>query len=680
MANQPKVGDRGTDPATGGLLEWKESPSDGSFGWAKVGDEEAIPDLETPSFGRDLATSAARFGRGFVVEPAQELLELGGRVMTEPRQTLLDLITGIPQAQGEQFQKAQEAYSEGNLPGSIGHLAAYGVPLIGPAIANIVEEGAETGDWSTATGRLAQFGVPGIKGAKMRPTTATRTPLTFVERRKAQGKTGPITSAAGWGESLLERTIAGAPVYRPCRAVQHAAISGYADDLVRKISPTAGPIEAVGSGIKRSLEQIQSRRAVEAGKLYDKFEEIASRPVPGTGKGVQVNTGSLKHAAQRIKTDLEAGQEVVTGSVYADAMKELDQILKTAPEVSVKSIIDARSLILGMERQLKNAGMPSKKLTVFQGISRAMDTSLKNAAKKSRRPELYTAWRDASNHFKETKQLLDTDFTKKIRAAKRGEERIVTDIANAPLADVRRLWRVLPGGQKNKVRSSLVRKYFDEAATGELETVATQQRKGPIRRGLERAGLTQEGVPLSPVSARKISGSKLQTSMEKIGADRLGVVLGKDATEGLKQLVGDSMKIGARSVESAPGLVAAGMNATMLSPILNPFGIGLSLQTALPMALGLNALSRLFVKQPQALPLHRAFFAALNRRDTKGAAVIGIQLQKMLEAELSDEEKESLEAEQAETFFEQNPVSAFDPQITPVPQQPQGPRTGPPRR
>ena len=71
MANQPKVGDRGTDPATGGLLEWKESPSDGSFGWAKVGDEEAIPDLETPSFGRDLATSAARFGRGFVVEPAQ---------------------------------------------------------------------------------------------------------------------------------------------------------------------------------------------------------------------------------------------------------------------------------------------------------------------------------------------------------------------------------------------------------------------------------------------------------------------------------------------------------------------------------------------------------------------------------------------------------------------------------
>jgi hypothetical protein len=41
----------------------------------------------------------------------------------------------------------------------------------------------------------------------------------------------------------------------------------------------------------------------------------------------------------------------------------------------------------------------------------------------------------------------------------------------------------------------------------------------------------------------------------------------------------------------------------------------------------------------------------------------------------TDEERQS-----AVDWFEQNPVSAFDPQIAPVPQQPQGPRIGPPRR
>ena len=635
--------------------------------------------------------SLLRFGKAAVVEPVKGLWDLGGQLVEDPGGTIGGMAKGIlsPDPYMEQWGKAQSAMGRGEIPQAIGHGIAGSVPLVGPSIGGTVERASETGDTATAMGELSQFLIPGPKGLRFKPRTMGRIPLTFAERHLG----GMVGAATGWVEGVLERTLAGAPIFRKFRRQQHEAMTEHADDLMRSLDPTTRSLEEVGQNLINSLKVVSDRRQKTGKALYDAVWPRAVK------SGVEVNMAPVKEIAKGVKRELELGRDLVPDKAATEALEIVEKLLEGPATAAFEDLNKARSVLLGQAGHYQAGGMVKQNVSAYKRLAASMHDAMEASAKAAGDEGVYTAWRRAQDYNKATRDQIDSKFVKGLLALSddigSGSEKVARAIERADKGRVRRLWEVVPEKERNSVRAALVKGYLEKAGTGELGTVASTGVRGALEKAVDVTTVPRQKFD------RELSGTALRKAMEKEGSERLEIVLGKETSDDLLRIAEDAARIGSREIDVAPGLVAAGLNATMMAPFLNLLSIGTIPFTgprAAATAAGITILSSLLVHQPKAMPLYKRFLARLSQRDVRGAVVIGLQLQEIMKAEEAriqqDEKRERSfsqivpppgpirdEQEQsAVDWFEQNPPSAFDPQITPVPQQPQGPRTGPPRR
>ena len=605
---------------------------------------------ENQSLIGQIGESFGQFAKGAVVEPvseaykflAPEVLGGSGELARDPMGTIRDLVGGIPSATGRQGQKTSESWKEGDYLGALGNAAAYAVPLIGPAVAGIVEEGKDTGEWDLATGRLAQL-LAFRRGRKLPPVPKPLVRKTLSEARRAKGKLGGWTAALTWVESLIERTLPGKGAFQDIRRGQKKDLSDIADSIV----PFRGQssVESIGQGVRDWITTFESGRKKTGNALYKKFTDMSSGV-----NGIHADMGDVIHTANVILDDLLDAGKIVTPGIHREAIRELRKVVKSDSPLPVKSLVEARSMMLTSERLYRRGGMSDKKASTFGQLASSLDRAVDKATKRSGRPEAYAAWRKASEYYKKTNEMMSSPLIKNVMDVKKGSEVIPAMIQSSKsLKDVRALWAILPPEGIDAVRASMVRKILDESGKGELSigTLATKP-PGPVRSITDSIGLTDSPKPAPSPAVRDISGSSVRRAMEKIGGEKLEVVLGKDYTDQMIRLYEEAAKVGSDGFDAAPGLIAAGMNATVLSPLLSPFGV--RIMTAVPaVALGitLNTLSKVLTKQPQAIGMHRAFLSAVNRRDIKGAVVLGGQLERMLieESEREPEQSEEVQSE-----------------------------------
>lgn len=632
--------------------------------------------------------SLIRFGKAAVVDPAKGLWDLGGQLIKDPKGTVGGMIKGIfsPDPYMEQWGKARSAIGRGEIPQAIGHGIAGSVPLVGPSVAGTIERAGETGDTATAMGELAQFALPGPKGLRLKPRPKMSIPLTLSER---SGR-GVLGATAGWVEGLLERTLAGAPTFRSFRRRQHAEISGHADDLIRSLDPRTISLEDVGQNLINSLEVISERRRTTGTALYDAIWPRARK------SGDEVSMAPVKEMAKAVKRELMLGGKLVPDKAAKEALQTVNRLLKGPATATFEDLHKARSVLLGQAGTYQVAGMVKQNVSAYKRLAASMHDAMEASAEAAGDPGIYTAWRKAQDYNKVTRDQIDSAFVRGLLKLSddlgSGSEKVAGAISKAPSGRVRRLWDVVPEKERNSVRAALVKDYLEKAGTGELGSIPS----GGVRGALEKI-VDVTTVPRQKFD-RELSGTALRGAMEKVGQERLQIVLGKETADDLLRIAEDAARIGNKGIDVAPGLVAAGMNATMMAPFINLLSIATLPVTgprAATLAAGITALSWMLVRQPRAIPLYKRFLALITRRDVRGAAVIGIQLQKMMEEEdarIQQEEKRerssaklsremrapSTEEEQAAIeWFEQHPQSSVTEQFDVPPPASRGPRIGP---
>lgn len=625
--------------------------------------------------------SLMRFGKAAVVDPVKGLWDLGWQTAEDPKGTVGEIWKGIisPDPYMEQWGKARSAIGRGEIPQAIGHGIAGSVPLVGPSVAGTIERAGETGDTATAMGELAQFALPGPKGLRFKPRL--RSQLLTVSERSGRGVRG---AATGWGEGVLERTLAGAPTFRSFRRRQHAEMSGHADDLMKSLDPRTISLEEVGQNLIDSIKRVRDRRNTTGNKLYEDVFRLST--------DIPISTAPIKVVAKEVKRELMLGGKIVKDSPTAGALALVNKILKSPKSDTLQDIHKARSVILALSRKFRTEGMPGQNVRAFDRLANAMDDAIGLSAKASGDPGLYTAWRAAQDYYKATKGQIDTAFVRGLLKLSddlgTGAEKVAGVIARAEAGNVRRLWDVVPKNERNSVRAALVKDYLEKAGTGELGSVPATGVRGALEKVVEFSTVPRQRFD------RELSGTALRVAMEKAGAERLQVVLGQETADNLLRIAEDAARIGSKGIDVAPGLVAAGMNAMMMKPLLNPLSIPISGSTAVLMSGSVAALSWMLVRQPASIPLYKKFLSLITRRDVRGAAAVGIQLEKMMEVEetrLQQEEKRKRssaklsrqiqeprtpEEQAAVRWFQENPGS-FAPEIRVPPRTSGGPRTGP---
>jgi len=151
----------------------------------------------------------------------------------------IDTGKAILASQGEQFDKAVDAYRKGRYSEMVGHGAASMLPIVGPAAAQAGEQigsGDVAGGLGKATGILAPFAVKGVVDARMasRKVNAPRQ-ADYLEREAAEQVSKRVLSpanpryrgpAADVAPELLKRGVQG----------DRIQIQQWADDLIGESS------------------------------------------------------------------------------------------------------------------------------------------------------------------------------------------------------------------------------------------------------------------------------------------------------------------------------------------------------------------------------------------------------------------------------------------------------------
>tara|TARA_R110002051_G_scaffold125848_6_gene199186 strand:- start:42 stop:2240 length:2199 start_codon:yes stop_codon:yes gene_type:complete len=535
-----------------------------------------------------------------------------GQMVAHPIET----VKGISASQQNLTDESRAAFAEGNYGEYGAKRIAAAIPLFGPGLGAAFDDYSK-GDWGKGTGELAAAAID-IAGPKI--GRAVKSVLPPVRRVPdaiplAMGERGGLLSpATKFLSKLSELTIPGRGEWVKFRKKQQAVIQGLADDVIESISktdPAVGRLttEGVGASTVEALNGARAALKADYDALYKQVDEM--------GQGVLVPTGPIKAAVRGMLAELKASSKLIDPPELKKLNDMLSGILKSDDAISFYEMREARTTMMALTEAYE--GRVPRGTGVTKRITEGIDNAIIKAAEGSRVPGLAEGFRNANALYKESSRLFNDTIIK--RLLKAAPEKIPEMVRTAPLQDIRDMFKVLPKADADAVRASIMADMFDKASTGELNR--------PAGTGSLPEKIADAAAPLP--DALSFSGDKLRTMREKMGSSRLDVVFGRKNATALQGLQDAVDLVMPKSAAFAPQLMAAGMNAALLAPLLSlaTGGIGVAL-AQVPSRLAATGggilLAKFFVSQPRAITRYESFLNLVNRGDISAATSVGLAL------------------------------------------------------
>lgn len=301
---------------------------------------------QAPSVSHPMTQAPQTIGRvayGAVVEPVVEFAGLMKQILSEgPIDTAVQMGGGLVGAHQAERDKALEAYETGDYQAMLRHGTASLIPLLGPAVSSIVDEAQQSGDWATASGRLAGLvsPVPVPRGARMRAGTrgvqstnpAERSAVAFAEREGipigAGTATGsPVIRGMEW---LSKRTGGGELATRRFTPRQATALTETAERLADRVYPSRQTPVSAGADVRRAIEETRSRYGDEATQHYERLRELEGE-APRRNVSMTIQTRAADGSTRPTRVSVPMSMPVDLKSIKAKLRPLAEQWRRQMP-------------------------------------------------------------------------------------------------------------------------------------------------------------------------------------------------------------------------------------------------------------------------------------------------------------------------------------------------------------
>lgn len=303
---------------------------------------EAVVDPNT------VGTFARHYGAQVNPLPLGQVLPfpqaLGGGGMLAPIKAGANLL----KAQGQLFDRAKQAYEQGDYVSAAAHALHWLLPVIGPVLDQAGTElrqgkvAASAGD--TLGVATSLFGAKPIaeavatKSAKIGPVIQTTlTPEEQAANRFAQAQDIPLDAATATGSKFARGTqkvagesLAGSFAAERARAAQDAALARTGESLAAQVHPEAVTAEQAGEGVRGGVQKLVGDLNAQASTAYDKLRAIEENP---NLSELTQTAPEGSAAAQSILGKLAAGSESGTAPSKAElmVMRQIEVELESQP-------------------------------------------------------------------------------------------------------------------------------------------------------------------------------------------------------------------------------------------------------------------------------------------------------------------------------------------------------------
>jgi hypothetical protein len=514
---------------------------------------------------------------------------------TIPQQALGKVGKGLLAGQTAEAKKAAQAYSEGRYPQAVGYGAAAVAPLAGPLVSGIVERFGEGEPWRAA-GNIAglAFPLPVGKLGRMKPKIIPKSPVDLFRSEKTGGK------LSGMLTGISEKSLAGAPVFKPKRARQQQQLINNVNEIIDEISSFRGGVEETGIRVLNAVERGKDRLLDAAGKLYTFIDEaveptIVRRPTTITQPssmvgpkgealtttrrvlrkveegGVAVETAPLKRVVIPLLKRLKKQAEIMPSPLLKSSREQLEVILRAPKRIGFIAMQDTRSDLLKIGRRLDEV-ITGKQAALSKKIAHAADGSMEAALKGAERPDLLQILRAANAETKYAHELFDkTMLGKFVQRNPQGAHKLLITMPHGEIRQMRHLV-----GEKTfaEMKVRLLRDMLDDAIQGELSPRLAHQAESLGIPGAVGSAVGTGYQLLQPAGGAVLrgKGSKgLMTQLENLGNERLLNIFSKEEYSNLVRGAQLAEKVSGQAGGIA-SLVAAGLNWQLLGDIVRGGG------------------------------------------------------------------------------------------------------------
>jgi hypothetical protein len=262
----------------------------------------------------------------------QALFGMAG-AMAQP----LDTLGNLSERQWDQLRQADKAVEAGDYPRAIQHAIGFGIPVLGPGMSDIVEDGRTNG-LRHAMGRAMTFGLmnalpeagnrftgkPLVRGATVVPGTENPNAVSEAAYQYLESKGVPIPAGRRTGNKFLmttqeagENTFGGSRIAQRTEAQQAAALQADAARLANQAHPTPMTPQSAGEDVTRALGA--NSKAIQQGLETD-AADLANRAHPQPVVPLQAGQ-DLREAAEAKVTGL-AQQADAAYKPFHDAARD----------------------------------------------------------------------------------------------------------------------------------------------------------------------------------------------------------------------------------------------------------------------------------------------------------------------------------------------------------------------
>jgi hypothetical protein len=594
-----------------------------------------------------------------VVEPAQGVLAMGQRLIEENRPEALarltpqervarslpggplapmaaELLKGGLQAHWNQAVQAKQAYDEGRWGDVILHGAGTVIPFLGPAAAEIIEKGQQSGDWSTATGELTgTFGPNLLKAFKFLPSqrTIVGVPKTYGER------TG--STPMRFLERLTERTVTGSSRFQQFRMIQQQALQGMGDRIVQRLNQGGAlPSRDIGMLVERGLTQARDQVQATLRAMYGAIDQqvqthrirvpqVTQQPsllVGPQGQPLTVpvrklvtqtvgpafaSSTPLKKVAIGLLRRIRDEAQLISPTELKRSADLLETIIRSPKRLPFGVYQDARSDLLKIVRSHGDL-LPGKAAGIAKQLVEETDNAMIEAARSSGIPGLEADVR-AANAFRADAEVFNEAFIKKL-VETAGAERVPDMIRGMDIAEISSVRGLLQPQQWQAVQARIMQDLFEESTRGEMLS------------GSQVASRLATHGTLRPAITPHLQVNAFEKALERLGREKIDTLFGPQAFDDLMQVVAEGKLIApAQGATITQGLMAAGVNGTIMAPFLGPLGNWISWPYSAGTGGSFWALSQLMT-HPEGFKTWRRFAGAVSRGNRPLAMTLGLQL------------------------------------------------------